>query len=50
MAKYKLAGQNKGKAGTAKSMKTAWPCLVLVVGGIALLCLMFYLSLQSGAM
>ena len=49
MAKYKLAGANKTKTGAAKSMKGAVPCLVLIVGGIALLCLMFYLSLQSGA-
>jgi len=48
MAKYKLAEQNKSKATNAKSMKGAVPCLVLIIGGIAILCLMFYLSLQSG--
>jgi hypothetical protein len=50
MAKLKLAGQNKSKSSPAKSMRGAVPCLVLIVAGIALLCLMFYLSLQSGTL
>jgi hypothetical protein len=51
MAKLKLAaGQKKSKSSTAKSIRGAVPCLVLIVAGIALLCLMFYLSLQSGTL
>jgi hypothetical protein len=45
MAKFKPAG---GKKAPAKSARSAIPCLVLVVLGIALMCLLFYLSLQSG--
>jgi hypothetical protein len=45
MAKFKLAG---GKKAPTKSALKAVPCLVLVVLGIALMCLLFYLSLQSG--
>jgi hypothetical protein len=46
MAKFKLAGSSK-KA-PAKSARSAIPCLILVVLGIAMMCLLFYLSLQSG--
>jgi len=46
MAKFKLAGSSK-KA-PAKSARSAIPCLILVVLGIALMCILFYLSLQSG--
>ena len=50
MAKLKLAGAKKSKSSTAKSVRSAVPCMVLIVAGIALLCLMFYLSLQSGTL
>jgi hypothetical protein len=45
MAKLKPAGSKKAPA---KSNRSAIPCLILVVLGIALMCLLFYLSLQSG--
>jgi hypothetical protein len=45
MAKFKTAG---GKKAPAKSNRSAIPCLVLVVLGIALMSVLFYLSLQSG--
>lgn len=45
MAKFKPAGSKKVPA---KSARRAIPCLVLVVLGIALMCLLFYLSLQTG--
>jgi hypothetical protein len=48
MAKYKAAGRNKPKA-TTSSARTAIPCLVLIVLAIAVLCLLFYFSLQSSA-
>ena len=50
MAKLKPAGQKKAKSSTAKSIRGAVPCLVLIVAGIVLVCLMFYLSLQSGTL
>ena len=31
-------------------MSGAVPCLILIVAGIALFCLMLYLSLQSGTL
>jgi len=46
MAKFKAAGSSK-KA-PAKSALSAIPCLLLVLIGIALMCLLFYLSLSSG--
>jgi hypothetical protein len=46
MAKFKLAGS--AKKAPAKSARSAIPCLILVVLGIALMCVLFYLSLQSG--
>ena len=46
MAKFKPAG---GKKAPAKSVRSAIPCLVLIVLGIVLMCLLFYLSLQSGS-
>ena len=45
MAKIKLAGGKK--ATPKKSMWQALPCLILIVGGIALLSLMFYFSLTG---
>ena len=45
MAKYKPAGQKK-KA-TTSNARSAIPCLVLIVFAIALMCLLFYFSLQS---
>ena len=44
MAKFKPAG---GKKAPAKSARRAIPCLVLVILGIAIMCLLFYLSLQQ---
>ena len=46
MAKFKPAGSKK--ATPAKSARRAIPCLILIVLGIAIMCLLFYLSLQSG--
>ena len=45
MAKFKSAGSKKTEK--VKSARAAIPCLVLVVLGIALMCLLFYFSLQS---
>ncbi len=45
MAKFKSAGSKKTPA---KSARRAIPCLILIVLGIAIMCLLFYLSLQSG--
>jgi hypothetical protein len=45
MAKLKPAGS--GKKTPAKSARSAIPCLILVVLGIAGMCLLFYISLQS---
>jgi hypothetical protein len=47
MAKFKSAGSKK--ATPAKSARSAIPCLVLVVLGIVLMCLLFYYSLRSNA-
>jgi len=44
MAKFKSAG---GKKAPAKSARSAIPCLVLIILGIAVMSLLFYLSLQS---
>jgi hypothetical protein len=46
MAKLKPAGSTKKTP--AKSARAAIPCLILVLLGIAAMCLLFYLSLQSG--
>ncbi len=46
MAKFKSAGSSK-KSEKVKSARAAIPCLVLVALGVALICLLFYLSLQS---
>jgi hypothetical protein len=46
MAKFKPAGSSKKLP--AKSARAAIPCLILVLLGIAAMCLLFYLSLQSG--
>jgi len=45
MAKFKPAGSKKAPA---KSARSAIPCLVLIVLGIVIMCLLFYFSLQSG--
>ena len=47
MAKFKSAGSKK--AAPAKSARSAIPCLVLVILGIVLMCLLFYYSLRSSA-
>lgn len=50
MAKFKPAGAKKSKNTTAtQNVRKALPCLVLIILGVALLSLMFYLSLQSGS-
>ena len=45
MAKFKSAGSKKTEK--VKSARAAIPCLVLVSLGVALMCLLFYFSLQS---
>jgi hypothetical protein len=45
MAKFKSAGSKK--SANVKSARAAIPCLVLVALGVALICLLFYFSLQS---
>ncbi len=45
MAKFKSAGSKKSTP--AKSARSAIPCLILVVLGIVIMCLLFYFSLQS---
>jgi hypothetical protein len=47
MAKFRSAGSRK--AAPAKSARSAIPCLVLVILGIVLMCLLFYYSLRSNA-
>ncbi|HLK17548.1 MAG TPA: hypothetical protein VKT81_01295 [Bryobacteraceae bacterium] len=47
MAKFKPAGA--GKKAPAKSARSAIPCLILVLLGIAGMCLLFYISLSSGS-
>ncbi|HEX4595556.1 MAG TPA: hypothetical protein VH157_14830 [Bryobacteraceae bacterium] len=44
MAKFKPAGSKKAPA---KSARSAIPCLVIVILGIVIMCLLFYFSLQS---
>ena len=46
MAKFKSAGTKKTSE-KVKSARAAIPCLVIVALGIALMCLLFYFSLQS---
>lgn len=48
MAKFKSAGARKTPE-KVKSARAAIPCLVLVVLGIALMCVLFYFSLQSSS-
>jgi hypothetical protein len=45
MAKFRSAGSRK--AAPAKSARAAIPCLILVVLGITLICMLLYFSLQS---
>ena len=47
MAKFRPAGSKK--AIPTKSARSAIPCLVIIVLGIALMCLLFYFALQSSA-
>jgi hypothetical protein len=47
MAKFKSAGTKQTKD-KVKSARAAIPCLLLVALGIALMCVLFYFSLQSG--
>jgi uncharacterized membrane-anchored protein len=44
MAKFRSAGSKKVPA---KSARSAIPCLILVILGIVIMCLLFYYSLQS---
>lgn len=48
MAKFKSAGSRKATT-PAKSARAAIPCLLLVVLGIVIMCLLFYFSLRSSA-
>ncbi len=50
MAKYKPLKSAKGKKAAAAPVKGNWkaiPCLVLIVGGVALVCLLFYSMMKS---
>jgi len=47
MAKFKSAAPGKKTSEKVKSARAAIPCLVLVALGVALICVLFYLSLQS---
>jgi hypothetical protein len=47
MAKFKSAG--RAKTTPAKSARGAIPCLILVILGIVIMCLLFYFSLQSSS-
>ena len=44
MGKFKLV---RGKTKTASSAKGAVPCLILIVGGIALIGILFYYVMKS---
>jgi hypothetical protein len=44
MAKFKPAGSKKTPA---KSARSAIPCLVIVILGIVIMCLLFYFSLKG---
>ncbi len=46
MAKYRPAGK---RAKAAQANARAIPCLILIVLGIGMLCLLFYFSLKSGS-
>ena len=46
MAKFKRAGKSKSKP---KATRGLVPCLILIVGGIALMSLFFYAMLKSSA-
>lgn len=48
MAKFKSAGSKKTSE-KVKSARAAIPCLILVLLGIALMCVLFYFSLQSSS-
>ena len=47
MAKFRSAGSRK--TAPAKSIRSAIPCVVLVILGIVIMCLLFYYSLRSNA-
>lgn len=47
MAKFRSAGSRK--APPAKSARSAIPCVVIVILGIVIMCLLFYYSLRSNA-
>jgi hypothetical protein len=46
MAKLKAAGKRKGKG---KDVRSAVPCLILLVTGFALIFMLFYLVLKSSS-
>ncbi|HME05770.1 MAG TPA: hypothetical protein VKG25_01920 [Bryobacteraceae bacterium] len=46
MAKFRLAGSKKPKL--RSDARAALPCLILIVLGILVVCVLFYFSLQSG--
>ncbi len=45
MAKYKPAGSKK--AAKTRTARGAVPCIIIVIFGIGIMCLLFYFSLQS---
>jgi len=47
MAKFRPAGSRRGN--TAKSNKGLIPCAILIIGAFALIALLFYEILKSGA-
>ena len=47
MARVKLAGSKKTKPGVGADIRGALPCLFIVIAGIAVILLIFYLSLQT---
>jgi len=47
MAKFKPAGSRKSSS--ARSNKSAIPCLILVLSGIALISFLFYAILKGGS-
>jgi len=46
VGKFRLAGSKKPKA--RSDARAALPCLIIIVLGILLICVVFYFSLQSG--
>jgi hypothetical protein len=47
MAKIKLAGKKSGKTNDLSNYRGAIPCLIVVLGGMILVFLLLFASLQS---